>query len=161
LAEIVSRQEDRARSTHLADELADTGLVLRVEMGCRLVQEQQIRTLHHGGGDEEALRLAAREGLDGPAGARAGIGGSEDLLRAAADPVNRGEQLGVVADGDAVERELALEDHADSTPRIGPLRRAEEPERAGRRRANALQDLQEGRLAGAVRAEDADHLRAV
>jgi hypothetical protein len=54
-----------------------------------------------------------------------------------------------------------LQDHPDSLAKPGRLRRrvqAEDADRAGRRRPEALQDLQGGGLARAVRAEQAEYL---
>ncbi len=164
LGEEVAGDDDRAARRRVADHhlahLADLG---RVEAVGRFVEDEEVREAEHGLGDGEALAHALGVGAD-----RAGEGVAEardlqgllqvGVLRRASGrlPV----QLQVLAAGEVREEARALDERADPGEDGGARadRVAEDPDLTGVRLDQAHQHAQGGRLARAVRTQEAEHL---
>ena len=137
--------------------------LLRREHGGRLVEDQQARVLQKAADDLDALPLAGRQGPDGPVGIERQTVGAADLAELAADASSRFQSSGerdrdVLGHRQLVEEREVLEHHAEAeSPRLdrrGDGHRAALPEDlAGARLDDAVEDLHQGRLAGAVLAE--------
>src|SRR5206468_9033191 len=109
----------------------DDALVLLVELGGRLVGEHERRFARRGGGDRDALLLAAREDARTASCGRGEVEGGERLVRAS------------VAAGEA-ERELDVLARRELRPEVAALQHEREPVRAVVREP-ALAELPEGR----------------
>ena len=76
-------QDDNDRAAALADEVGeeveDFNLVIDVEEGCRLVEQQEIGLLRQRHGNPDALALTARELVDGAIGQLGRVGGDKGL----------------------------------------------------------------------------------
>ena len=137
---------------------------VRIESGGRLVEEQELRVPGEGDGDIQTALLAAGELV------HAGVPllGEPDEVDHLVHVPGRGVEARVEGDRLA-DREVGvdargLQDDADPLLEIGlgPRRVvAEDRDLAGRPVAVALQDLDRGRLPGAVRAEQGEDLAPV
>src|SRR5206468_9322 len=137
---------------------------LRIEAGRRLVQKQDLGPVDESERDVETALHAARVGLGDSAGRLGQPKTLEQLLdalppRAAGQPIDLGLHLQVLAAGRLRVEAVLLADDADRAAH--PLCVADDIE-AGHTRLAAVwarergQDLDRGRLAGSVRAEQAE-----
>lgn len=165
LVEVVGRVDDRAAlALEGAQHLPQIAAGLRVEGGRRLVQEDQLRAVDEGGGDGQALALAAGEVLHEdvpllgePHALQRAVGGrrcaavqarDRDEVLARALPYEEGRGLGL---------------HAHPGQQVGvagPGTPAEDGDRAAVGLPQSLHDLDEGRLARPVGAEQSEELAA-
>ena len=171
LAELVQDDEDRRPlRLGLGDNLRQACARGRVNSGHWLIHDEQFGTANEGAGDEDALRLSARQNIQGgvsavshadafeggqrlrgvarkrPQSTRSEQPGTNDLDRTGADRAARGDALGHVADpvpGDAA---------------TGGDRVTKEPGVAAGDGRGAEQGLEGRGLAGAVRPRDRDGL---
>src|SRR5262245_53207851 len=148
-----------------ADVAEDLPLAGRVEAERRLVEEDDERVVHERARDSEALPHAAAEARD----ERAAAVEETDLPEEAArGRVRAGAPLAVEArvEAQVLLRGLplrvagALREDADPPADLGRPRviDAGDAEPAARRLEDRRQDTDGGRLAGAVRSEEAEHL---
>ncbi|GMA32050.1 hypothetical protein GCM10025875_20420 [Litorihabitans aurantiacus] len=137
----------------------------RVEVGQRLVEQQQLRADRDGAGERDALLLAAGELLRAAAGQVAEADEVERLLDDA-PALRRADlaQLEPVADvlghGHVREERVGLEDHAEAAA-LGRGARgvdAVDEDRARRRDGVAREHAQRRRLAAAARSEQRGEL---
>ena len=136
----------------------------------RLVEEQHVRLGHQRAADRELLLLAAREVARVAAAEllqdREEVVGDLERVAAAVPAPGREPEAEVLLDREPGEDPPALrhERHAGVRDRLGalpPQRAAAQPDLAGRRRHDAHDRVQRGRLARAVRADQADDLALV
>ena len=162
LVHVVRGEEDRlAQVAQAADHVPGLAARRGVEAGGRLVEEEQLGVADQGEGDVEPPLLPARE-RRGP-GVR--LLGEADQLHRLVDVARGGVVAGVLLDG-LPRRELRdqpglLEDEADAVaPGAIRLLRidAEHAHLAGVAGAVALEDLDRGRLARAVRSDEGEDL---
>ncbi len=139
-----------------------------VDAGRRLVEHQQLRRVHERARERELLLHAAREARREPVAERrhahAARAARRACRRVVAHVVDLGEERDVLVDAEvAVERE-ALRQVADPARRARAARacgsRPQVVTRAGVGLEQAEHHAQRGRLAGAVRADQAEHLAA-
>ncbi len=159
-------QHDRALGLGLAEPLAERLGAVAIEAGERLVEQQQRRPGQQRAGQGQALDHAARVGPHRPGpGPRL----EADLVeqgggagRRVGDAVQPGEELEVLD-----RRQLAVTERGvGEQPDLGPQRVVggarpgvvEVADRAGRRPHQRRQHADQGRLAGAVGAEQRAHL---
>ncbi len=171
-AELVrDQQHGAAAGDELAQRAGERGLARRVDPGRRLVEHQQLGAAGQGPGDQRALLLAA-----GQAGHRvAGAVGQPDLLEGGR---HGGPVGGPRRAEDAPTGDQAGPDHLGHRRRhagtgADPLRHvpdplpsfeaavAEQGDRAGAQRHQPQDRPDQRRLAGAVGAQDRDHVAAL
>ncbi|GAB4007960.1 hypothetical protein GCM10029992_63140 [Glycomyces albus] len=169
--DLVRDQQDGASGVEAGgDDLGERGLGLGVDADGRLVHDQHVGVGGEGAGDEDALLLAAREGVD----RAAGVLGQADLFEAAPD------RLAVAAAGGHAEEAVrqaaladdlggggrnaggrtgALGDVADALPVAeAALGGAEQLDLASCRRDQSDDRLDQCGFTGAVGAHDGDGL---
>ena len=163
-----------ARGDQRAHGLHPVGLVRWVEVGERLVHQQQLGLDRERARQQHALALAARELAQRPLAPVPGLGGAQRAFHGGAvGRVGRGQPALVrqaaehrdVVDQQVVGRALAR--HALAQPRESPRALACRQLRGGLAeqaqlaavREQARQHLEQGRLAGAVGADDAGPAR--
>ena len=148
------------------EELDQRELVRDVEMGRRLVEEEEPRLLGEGEGDEDALPLPARQLVHRAVGelldvrVNQGAGDRRLVLRRGREPAPRVRDA---AEGDDLRhaepvRQLhALRQDGHPSRQLAAVPRTDRPpeqlDPPGRRRQHAGDDPQQGALAAAVRAE--------
>ena len=147
------------------DQLVHLARCDRIEPGGRLVEEDDRRIVEQRARERDALAEALREaaaGIVGPAG-------EVDRRQRLPDPrlrlcelVQSGEELEVLGDGETQVEAGVLGHHRDSLADLDAVRRVErQPRDTGRARGGGDQGGEHAhgrRLAGAVRAEEAEHL---
>ena len=137
----------------------------RVEPGGRLVEEQHRRPGDERGGEVEPAAHAARVGLDQPVAGLGEVEALEQLGRAlarrlAAEVVEPADHLQVLEPGQVLVDGGVLAGEPDLRAQLGGVGDHVEPgdpRAAAGRRQQRGQDPDRGRLAGAVRAEQAEH----
>ena len=171
LLHVVRREQDRlAVDVELAEDLPQRDAALRVEPGGRLVEEEDRRPVHHRPGDHQPLRHAARQRHAPAPSARSA------RRNCSSSRVGLGlRRLGVHAEEPAVEVEVLphvserssvlvwgttpisrLASAGGATTSMPPTQRLPDGrDHAGGEHAGG------GRLAGAVRAEQAEDLAAL
>ena len=170
LGHVVGREEDRpARDGRLPgeDQLADRASGGDVQAERRLVEEEDPRVVEQAAREVHLLALAGREGAD----LLLALLVEPDRVDQLVDPVpavarrqavELAEHPELLADGqDAVARLLAAGDHVHDPADLLGLAddvEAEDPRRPLGRQEQRRQDLDQRRLAGAVRAEQAEEL---
>ena len=162
LVHVVGGEEDGlAEVAEARDHLPRLAARRGVEAGGRLVEEEQVRVADQGDGDIEAPQLAAREA----ARPRVRLLAQADVLDRPLDPerltVVAGVQLERLAHGELRPHPALLQDDADPlAPRTRrrPGVAAEHRDLAGAALAVALEHLDRGRLARAVRPQEREHL---
>ena len=178
VAEIVRDEDDREPLLREPlDELEHLMGLRDAERRGRLVEDHELRVPHHGLGDRDGLPLATREGGDVLAVRpdRGDREAAERLARAAlhrrlveaAEPIHElAPEVHVLDDVQVVaEREILVDDL--DAERGGVLRLVDrhvlalEPELAGVRLVDPGDRLDEGRLAGAVVADERHHLARI
>ena len=134
----------------------------RVEAGRRFVEEQQLRGADDAEAEVEATALAARQGADPRIGLLGRARPSRRRRRCDSPPsVARPVEPQRLAHGQLGLDRRGLEHDADAVTHLSTRRRRIEAEHrhvTGRRRAVPLEDLDRGRLAGTVVAQQAVHL---
>ena len=162
LAHQVRRQEDGATfGGEVPHELAHPEHALGVEAVDGLVEEQRRRVAEHRRGDAEPLAHAEREAADPLARDRLEAGELDDLAHALlAEAVRGGHREEVVLGGAAGVHGLRVEQRADLAERgtVLRVRLAVDRDTALARAVEADDHAHGGRLAGAVRAEEAGDL---
>ena len=161
LAHQVARDEHRpAFLGERPEEAADPADALRVEPVDGLVEEQHRRVAEERGGDAEPLRHAQREAADPPA---CGPGQADELEHcvdsSSRDAVARGHPAQVLARGAAGMKRPGVEQRPD-LPQWDVERRVRPAVDEGRApvgRVEAEDEPHRGRLAGAVRPDEARH----
>ena len=167
LLEVLRGQEDRRpRLVDAADLLPDGQPGGGVESGGGLVEEEHLRPVHERAGEVQPPLHPAGVGLGAPVG---GVGQPDQLEqlvgpvapRRAMDPVQPALELEQLASGlHRVEADL-LERDADAPPHlIAVVHHVVTCHRSGprRRRQQGAEHPHDGRLAGAVRAQEAEDL---
>ena len=149
-------EEDRA--VEVEEPLLEELERLDVEVVGRLVEDQEVRRLREEAREEEAVALAAGEGVDRRARAR---GAEEEVLEEADHvPALAADVEELAALGHVLEhRLLGLELQAELVE-VGDLELRPEPHAPAIGRELAEQDAEQRRLAGAVRADEADAVAA-
>ncbi len=134
----------------------------RVEVGVRLVQQQQLRIVEHGARDRHALDHAARERSQRLVGTRVHRHRLEQLVHALVlDAVQTRVEAQVLARGQLAVEQRLMAEQADARahrPRLARQARAEHAHAAGVRTQQAREHAQQRRLAGAVGAEHDERL---
>ena len=157
LVQVVRGQEHgRAGRGELADRLPRAAARLGIEAGGRLVEEEQLGRARERERQVEPTALAAGEGAHAPVGVVREPDALEQLGRVAGPRVVAGVQLDRLARAQVRVRGSALEDDADALAQRPAAAAGIEAEHLGPAavlRAVALEDLDRGRLARAVRAE--------
>ena len=136
----------------------------RVEVLGQLVEEHDLRPADEGEGDEQPLPLAARQGVERASQDVAELPLLDELARRARRRVQRGEQRQRLGHAHALGQGGVLQLGADAPAQLVAGLRRVEAEHAHRARVGAaqtLEDLDGRRLAGAVRAEQAEQLAAL
>src|SRR5581483_4778720 len=162
LVEVVRGQQDRLpERPQGADHVPGRAPRSGVEARRRLVEEEHLGIADQPEPEVEAPPLAAGE-RPYP---RVPLLGEADeldhLVRVARPLVVAGEQIEVLGDAQVLVHRTRLEDDADTLPPVAPGALgvlAEDGDRAGVTPPVSLEDLDRGRLARAVRAEQAEHL---
>src|SRR3954471_11286109 len=162
LLHVVRGQEDAlAKGPQVPDGLPGLAARRRIEAGRRLVQEDELRIADERERKVEAAQLSARECADARFSLLAETHELDHLADVPRPLVIAGEELEDLPDGEKRIDGRGLEDDADAGPkraaaagRIG----AQHPHGALVSVPVALEDLDGGRLAGAVRAEEGEHL---
>ena len=162
LVEIVRRQQHRlAEQAQRADHLPRSAARCRVEPGRRLVEEEEIRVADERDAEVEPALLAAGERLHARVLLRGETDELDHLVDVARLLVVAGEHAVRLAHAE-VRPELGLLEHdADPLAELGARVLWVVPEHghlAGVAPSVALEDLDRRRLAGAVRAEQAEDL---
>src|SRR4051812_32131596 len=162
LVEVVRGEQDRlAQVLQRADDLPRVAPRRGIEARRRLVEEDQLRVADEGQGEVEPAPLAAGEGAHVGVRLLLQAGDRDDLLDVARVRVEVGEVLQRLARRDVAVHAGRLQDDADplaQLPRVLLWIVAEHGDDPGRAGAVALEDLDRGRLAGAVGAEQAEDL---
>lgn len=133
-----------------------------IHAGGRLVEDDQV--VGPGGGEREpyALLLAAGELVDHPVGDRRDACSGQDVGDRVRARVQMADEPDDLLDRDVLHQATALQHGADPAPGDRLLRgRAEEPDRAGVRGAQAEEQIEGGGLSGAVGAEERHGLAGV
>ncbi len=167
LGEDVAADEDRlAHRTQLAEDLAHLDACARVETRCRLVEDQQGRVMDERVREAQPLAHAARERLD----VRLALVRETDDLEQLADhrrspgggdAVAAGEEVEVLPDAKVVVDAVEVGHVADAASNLDGVGGDGDAgdERLTRRRSEQRgQDLHRRRLAGPVRADEAEDL---
>src|SRR5215211_2056095 len=157
---------DLLAAVQLLQVVPDRGPGLGVEADGRLIQEQHPGRVQQPPGDLEASPHAAREGLDQVATALPEVDHGQDLLAALAgggpvDPVQLPVEAQVLLGSQVGVQGRLLEDEADVAAYLvafGGHVEAGHPGRALGGVGQGAEDLDGGRLAGAVGAEKAERL---
>src|SRR5829696_4308837 len=170
LLELVRDVEDRAAFAGKPLERLEEPLgLLRGQHRGRLVEDDELRILEQAADDLDPLPLAGRKGPDRPIGLQPEPVAAADLVEPPAHRLERGgagERDGdVLGDGELVEEREVLEHHVDAeAARLDRRADAHRPALPGdlarTRLDHAVEDLDEGRLAGAVLAEERVDLAA-
>ena len=129
----------------------------RIERGDRLVENQKLRPFRQREGERDLRLLAPREASDPLAERQAEVG--DPLAREVVVPrrVELAAELQRVGHGEALVQRVLLGDEADpGEHRVRLVARVvpEHPHRAGGRARQADRELEQRRLAGAVRADE-------
>ena len=169
LLEDVGRDDDRLVRGHVPDERPDLELLVGVQPVGRLVEDEHVRVVQQGLRQADATLEALRERLDRLVQDGGDVRALDDLPDR--PPARRSEQMahvgdepevgggGDVAVGGRSFRQVAeaalrgdrIDGHVDSADLDASGARGEEPR----------DHLHRGRLAGAVRSENAEHLATV
>ena len=162
LVEVVRRQEDRLpQRPQRADHLPGRAAGGRVEAGRRLVEEEQLGIADQRDAEVEPPPLPARERLHERLALLRQADQLEHVIHAAGARVVAAEHPDRLGHGQVRPHRGRLEHDADALP-VRALRALgivpEHPHVAAVAPAVALEDLDGGRLAGAVRPEQAEHL---
>ena len=145
----------------------------RVEVRCRLVQQEKLRLLHQGAGERYLARFAAREPANWSIGEMTGsrelhhrqraapVGGREPAQQAGAAAASNQHRV-EAGDRRARVHPLLLRDVADPAPKPAEVRAggelAQDVDRTGARARKAVDDGKQRGLARSVRADDAAEL---
>ena len=167
--EVVGGEQQRgpALGVEGAQELAEPALAHHVEADGGLVEVEDLRVVQERGGDVAAHPLAEAELPDRDVEQVAEAEQLDELRQVGSVPLGVGpvdllQQVEGVAQRQVPPQRGALaEDHADPAGQLGALAAgvdARDADRAGGRHQDAGEHLDRGRLAGAVRADVADHL---
>ncbi len=167
------RQHSAALARQLAQAIEELDLVAQVEEARRLVEQEERRLLRQRAREEDALPLAARERADGAVGEGAGAGAlergagdGEVALRLEGDPaeVRMAAEQGDLERGEGQLVRGLLRHHGDAAGALARRERgelvAQQAHRAARGAQRSREQPHQGRLAGAVRTEQADDLAA-
>ena len=136
---------------------------LGVQPGGGLVQEHQLRIVHQGQGQGQPLLLAAGQGGVIGVGLVLELDQLQQFGGAAVPGVVAAVESERLPGGDLVEQAGALQLHPDpraDLPAVVAPVQPQQPDLARVRLREPLQDLQGGGLAGAVGAQQAEHLAA-
>ena len=169
LLHVVRREERRlAGAVEVFEDAPEVDARLRVDAGRRLVEEEHLRLVDERAGDHQPLREAAGELEDH----RAGAVGERELLEQLVRPraglrARHAEEAAVVVevlpDGERAVERVRLRDDADLAldgGRVAPDVEAGDERPALRRDDRRRQHPDRRRLAGPVRAEQAEELAA-
>ena len=163
LVHVVRRQQDRpAGALELVDEIPELPARLRIEAGRRLVEKQQVRIADERAREREPLLLSARERADARVALLLELHQRDHLVRRRA-ALDRSCGTGAASRARSACRRAASPAAGCRAAGAAPARPAPSAGRAPRRRPTsgcrqALADLDRRRLAGAVRAEQAEAL---
>jgi hypothetical protein len=161
---VAGEEHGAALSGHAAGELADPEDAVRVETVDRFVEDQGLRVAEQCRGDAEPLPHAEGEPTDTLAGDRLDAGHVHDLVHPLLrDAVRRGQGEQVVVGAAPGVHGLGLEQRPDLPERVAEalVRAAVHRCAAGGRTVEPHDHSHGGRLAGAVRAEEAGHAAGV
>ncbi len=160
--EVVGRQQDgRSLGAELADHLPDGDAALRVDPGCGLVEEGDLRPADESQGQCEPALLTTRELAPGATLAAGQADPLEQRNSVRRCVVERRRMPQRFQGADARVHATRLEHHAHATGERGVVGQGVESGNADRaciRSAVALESLDRGRLAGAVGTEDGGDL---
>jgi hypothetical protein len=167
LLEVLRRHEQRRPAAgQLGDEIPHRQPALRIQARGRLVEEDDRRLHHERGAEVQAATHAARVGSQRSVGRIGQLEALENvagaLLRdAGAEPIQASDHVEVLAAGEQLVERRVLAGHAHLLAhRVGMAQDVD----AGHRGGSGVgpgqggEHADRGRLAGAVRAEDAQHL---
>jgi hypothetical protein len=168
LVEVGSGEQDRQTvPLQAAQDPPEVAARHRIDAGRRLVHHQQLGGVDQGAGQRQLLLHAAGEAVRETAAERRQAQAVQQLVAPrppVVDAVDGGEEGDVLVDREiAVERE-ALGQVADPAAELGASPDGVDAAGAHRpavRRQQSEDDAQGGRLAGAVRADQAEHLAAL
>src|SRR5690606_27002998 len=141
----------------------------RIEARGRLVQEEELRPVDDGAREHQPLLVAAAQGVRARVAVLAELEEVEQLVDArpevgdARAKVARVD-LEVLGDGEVVVQAVVLGTHADVALErlaVGDEVPSEEPDAPSVGLEEAVEHAERGRLAGAVRAEQAEHAPAL
>src|SRR2546425_6474465 len=162
LVEVMGGEDDgRAAFLDAANQLPEVSASLRIESGRRLVEEENLGSVDEGGRDGKTLSLTPRERLLLLPRALLEVDRAQERERVDVESVAGSEELDGLPRGEVVRERAPLQLHPDpplDAGRIGENVDAGDRGRAGIGAPQALEDLDRRRLAGAVRAEEPEHL---
>jgi hypothetical protein len=162
LVEVVGGEQDRlAQPAEVLDRRPAAQAGLGVEPGGRLVEEDEVRIARQREREVEPPTLAPGQPTDLGVPHRGELHDLEQVGERARVLVVPAPDLDEFAHAGLAREAAFLEDHPGPLAEPARLRRRVEPQHADRARGGrpeALQDLQGGGLACAVRAEQAEHL---
>ena len=165
LVHVVGREEHRlAHRREVPDDLPGVAAGPGVEARGGLVQEQELGVAGHGDRDVQASLLPAGELVHADVALLDQPDDLDDLVGRSTSRVVAGVHLDRLAHREERIDPRGLQDDADPAPQLGrTLRRVVPQDRHVPRRAVpiALEDLDGGRLAGAVRPEEGEDLAGV
>ena len=155
LVEVVCRDEDAGPAGRGAvDGVPERRAGAESDAGRGLVEDEQVRLVGEGGGEREAPPQPERQVADERAGGRREVG--LQVGRSRAERLRRERQ--VLGDGEVLPEAEPLRHVAEPPAGRAGGRAAEQQDPPGRRPQQAEEQPDEGGLAGAVGAEEADHL---
>src|SRR5207247_11311573 len=164
LLHIMRGQQDRIpRRPERPDDLPQLAAGLGVEPGRRLVEEQQLRTVDQRARDREPLLLPAGQGADAGPALLLELHQAEHLVDRMLAPVEAAEQRDRLGDGELIALLAALELDPEALAQRAPpgtVAPVHPPDfdRSGVGDGEPFEDLDGGRLAGAVGPEQAETL---
>ena len=153
----------RPSRPNAADDLPELAPGLRVEPGRRLVEKEQVGVAHERACHRQPLALAARELADPGRRFLREADRRDDLRRLLAAPIEAAEQREDLEDRELLGKPGFLQRHAQPLAEVvvvmapPPAQHLDVARGGGEQ---ALQDFDRGRLARAVRAEQAEALAA-
>ena len=128
LDDVVGRQDDRpARAGQSQELILDVPRGQRIEVGCRLVGQQDLRVKNHRPGQLEALLFPARQHPD----VEAFLAGQSDGREGRLDPLlherplPQRQRVAHVGETGAIQKQRMLEDESHPPPEHCPIARAE------------------------------------
>ena len=154
--QVVADHEDAAALllADAVDQPEEGGLALVVDAGGRLVEHEEVGTTEQGAGEQDALQLAAGERLQRPAAEPGDADAGERCL-----PLGGRMAVRQVEEAVDVDRQGRIDGEALRHVGEAQAGRARDP--AGIGLDDAEHQLDQGRLARTVRADQADDLAAV
>ncbi len=165
LVHVMRREHNRAAvGPESREQLPELATRLRIEACRRLVEKQQVRITRERARHREALLLAAGEFPHPAAALRFELDDAQQFVDRAAAMIERPEEPQRLFDGQLLRQLRLLQLDAEPLTQLALGVAPPQPENlhvAGVGREQAFEDLDGGRLAGAVRAQESEALTTI